>query len=892
MKPRFLIGVDLGTTNCALSYVDMESPDHTVQSFKVPQWDGMGVIESPLLPSFIAFLSKAQIKRQEKRLDFHDRAETVSTLIGQEAKNLGIESPGRVISSAKSWLVHRGIDAESPILPWNSDSIIGKNRISPVNALGQLLSHLKRAWQQNIGNQFGALFADQYVVVTVPASFDTIAQQLTLKAAKQSGFPSETKLLEEPLAAFYAAAHSNPSILEQKGRILVCDIGGGTTDFTLLETCVQEGKYVTKRTKVGPHILLGGDNIDLALAHHLERQFLEKGQQLPSEAWAKLVACARSTKEKALAVETEQDIHISLDIGSGHLFSSTLSTHISRSTVLEIVSAFVPYCSSDASVQEPEISFKEWGLPYAHDCAITRHLAQFLSTTAIDHILFAGGTARSSFIRQRIIETIESWQDQKITMIHHKDHHLAVSLGACCYQLGQQQKGVQVEANYPYNLIIAAEQHGATIGICILSKGQKYGEEVTIDRQFKGLVNRQVQFKLYREDNNKMTVGDIVPLDASTSLVGNLSTKLNAKSKAARAIDIEISCSLHITGILELSCSRTKEHGGESWPITFDLQSKQESTPSSGSLNLQVSLEELSPTINNIFGKGKRPTTSSPKLLPQQLEQILGVKRKDWNLQELRMIWQLISPGMHRRSRSEDHEMVWLNLAGFTLRPGFGTSRDAEYIEDIWNLFASGPAFPKKASNQVQWHIMWRRLAGGLNHWQQEQVFEKIWPLLRKKEDMQPEVYLLAGSLERLEANKKIQLGRLIINDLVYGNKTLLDSKLWCLARLACRWPLYGEISWILRPAIVEQWVAQLLHLNIQQEKHLRMLKMFYSWAGRIVKDREFDLSQNCRETILEKLSLMGASEEQLTSVREYIPMNRHDQNLLFGEELPFGLQL
>ena len=250
-----------------------------------------------------------------------------------------------------------------------------------------------------------------------------------------------------------------------------------------------------------------------------------------------------------------------------------------------------------------------------------------------------------------------------------------------------------------------------------------------------------------------------------------------------------------------------------------------------------------------------------------------------------------MSVGQNRRNRSIDHEATWLNVAGYSLRPGFGHSSDIDFIDDVWPMFRHGPAFPKESRSQIQWLIFWRRLAGGLNNQQQEEIFDKIWPSLRTGNTCSQEDYLLAGSLERLSADKKINLGNLLVRQLLEGEKNALDSRIWCLARVASRHPLYSEISYVLRPAPVNDWIKQISQASFDRNRY-KKLSLFFSWAARMVHDREFDITNSMRDIAIAKLEELGAEETLTHPVRNFVPFETGDKSQMFGEKLPVGLQI
>ena len=422
MNSRFIIGIDLGTTTCSLAYLDTYAVSEGVQQLMIPQWEREdSIINAPMLPSFCFLAPKNLVKKDTFRLPFQPQAEPVKVVLGKYARRQASFTPDRTIHAAKSWLSHRGINARDPILPWHSDTLIGIDRMAPVEVSALLLKHLKYVWDDSLAKfEPDFRFINQQVIITVPASFNEIASQLTLDAAAEAGFNLEhTSLLEEPQAAFYSWRFSraapyhygkndieikqfldskeklNATFPQQEAQqtILVCDIGGGTTDFSLLALNAPKSKALLERVAVSEHILLGGDNIDLRIAYALEEKVKASNGnvRLKSREWAQLVAEARSLKEKCLATKPGEDIDLVVSItGAGaSIIKNSISVAVATSEIKELVlEGFFPFCEgSDQPIQNAS-ALREWGLPFASDSAVTRHLAAFLKNRKVDGVLF------------------------------------------------------------------------------------------------------------------------------------------------------------------------------------------------------------------------------------------------------------------------------------------------------------------------------------------------------------------------------------------------------------------------------------------------------------------------------------------------------------------------
>ena len=428
-----VIGIDLGTTNCALSYTRGD----VVEQFAIPQLVHAGEVrEEPLLPSFLYL-------------------EEGGSIAGILAQKKGLENAGRLVTSAKSWLSHAGVDRTAPILPVNAPQ--GVPRVSPVEASRRYLEHLRDAWNEKHPDD---PFEQRQVLVTVPASFDPVARDLTRQAAELAGY-RDILLLEEPQAAFYSWIERNPGWRELVGVgdvILVIDIGGGTTDFTLIEVREQSGEIALERIAVGEHILLGGDNVDSALAHIVAEQLPRKLDAIQFHA---LWQHCREAKEKLLAPGSranEESITV-LGRGSG-VVGGTIKTKLKRSDLEAVLlDGFLP---SAAITDAPEVrtaALTELGLPFAADAAITRHLAHFLHRQALTptHVLFNGGVLQADLVRERILNVLNGWLPRPVVLLANGDLMQAVARGAAYYGLARQGKGVRVRGGVPRTYYIGIE---------------------------------------------------------------------------------------------------------------------------------------------------------------------------------------------------------------------------------------------------------------------------------------------------------------------------------------------------------------------------------------------------------------------------------------------------
>jgi molecular chaperone DnaK (HSP70) len=551
---KAVIGIDLGTTNCALAYTRGES----VEQFAIPQLVHPGEVrEESLLPSFV-FLDPA------------------GPIVGVLAQKKGLENAGRLVTSAKSWLSHAGVDREAAILPPNAPEGIGK--ISPVEASQRYLIHLREAWNETHPAE---PFDSHQVLVTVPASFDEVARELTLKAAGQAGYGSVI-LLEEPQAAFYAWIERNANWRERVSvgdLVLVIDIGGGTTDFTLIAVKEQAGEIALERIAVGDHILLGGDNIDAALAHQVAQTLPRK---LDAIQFHGLWQQCRAAKEQLLADGAkagEQSITI-LGRGTG-LVGGTIKTKLKREDLQRILlDGFLPLVAMDAAPEGRHASLSEFGLPYAADAAITRHLAHFLHRHAAQptHVLFNGGVLQAKLVRERILEVLNGWLVRPITPLVSDNLMHAVARGAAYYGLARQGNGVRVRGGVPRSYYIGIETAMPAVpgmkpplkALTVVPFGMEEGGGHQIkDRQFALRIGERAQFRLFQSTDRKQdAVGEMLE-EIAPEMEELTPVEVSLPGNAGETVPVTLESLVTETGMLELWFVASD---GRRWKLDFNVR--------------------------------------------------------------------------------------------------------------------------------------------------------------------------------------------------------------------------------------------------------------------------------------------------------------------------------
>ncbi|MFH0351927.1 MAG: Hsp70 family protein [Chromatiales bacterium] len=877
-----------------------------------------------LLPSFYYFATDQEIG---SGLDAAEQAGS-GAIVGAYAHAQMSATPGRVIHSAKSWLAHRGIDREAKILPFASEEVPDAEKLSPVATSGCYLAYLKMAWDMAFADEHDA-FNRQRITITVPASFDEGAQALTRQAACLAGYPEGVRLLEEPQAAFYswteAAAASKrsatmaapyidllPDLAECDQTVLVCDIGGGTTDLSLFRLARAPRDFLDiERIAVSDHLLLGGDNIDLAIAHALEQRVLaDPAARLSRRQWQHLVPQAAALKERMLETEgpAEAVYHVSVPGEGSSLFASALSATLTHAQLHELIlDGFFPYTGRGDRPRARQIGLREIGLPYAADSAVSRHLAGFLNGAEVQAVLFAGGTLSPRFLQERVLSIIAAWQEQRPVGLTLADMSSAIAQGAAYFGALAARSRRRIRAGYARSvyLELQRDERGAIPDlICVLPQGFQEGGRIDLaSHSFKLLLNKPVRFTAYTSTHRSGDrPGAIVPLtDGDFSPLPPLYTTLmladrDFDPRTARELNVAVTLDVELNTLGVLQLALVNRDCSKRWRLEFNLRSAGAESPrETVAGDAGAAPEALAHGIDKIerfYGKKQDfAEKEDVKGLVKDLERIFSQERAQWNLFLLRSLWQALYPGMTRRGRSLAHENTWLYLAGFTLRPGFGSELDAWRMSQIWGCFNLGLSHKKEKSAQSNWWMTWRRVAGGLSAVQQMSLYTTALPLLKRGPQEFSEGTRLLGSLERLPVSAKTELVRYLFDLLLKGKGTNQPHLFWALARLLSRVPLYTSADTVIPAAVVEEYFLKLGALGWKHQG-LQPLVAVFSSACRVTGARALDIHDHIREEVVEKLKREGAKELQWQIVREHHPISSEERNFLFGEELPVGLQL
>ncbi|MBI3784098.1 MAG: hsp70 family protein [Deltaproteobacteria bacterium] len=912
---RYIIGIDLGTTNSAVAYVDSQDGQRQIHSFAVPQLVNEGSIEErPALPSFLYIGGPHDVRPGALALPW-DPQRTYA--VGEFARLQGSRVPGRLVSSAKSWLCHGGVDREAPILPWGAPEDVQK--ISPVEASARYLRHFRETWLQRFPE---APLEKQDVMLTVPASFDEVARELTVEAAKLAGL-ERIVLLEEPQAAFYSWVHRNErdwaNLLRDLHLVLVVDVGGGTTDFSLIAVRHNDGQTSLERLAVGDHLLLGGDNIDVALARMLEPQL---GTKLDSQRWHALTNLCRAAKENLLGPEPPADTTIRLVGRGSSVIGGALSATLRRDEVERLVlEGFFPQTPADAFPRrDARAGLQEWGLPFANEAEVSRHLAAFLQQhrndevgqTWPDAMLFNGGALKPALIRERICGLLGDWSGRAPVILESVDLDLAVARGAAYYGLVRRGLGVRIGggAARSYYIGLAATQPPAdhVDAICLVRRGMEEGEELEItEPALEVIANRGVSFPLYASSTRLGDrAGELIQAqrDTLTELPPIRTVLRFGKKLTSRTLPVHVVSRLTELGTLEVWCkSLTTEHR---WRLQFQL--RDQSTAAAGedvagtheaeTVVNDDNLAAANDALRNVFpqqGSGD----ADPVGLVRRLEETMELGKDAWPVSAIRKLWDVLWEGRTQRGASTAHEARWLNLSGFLLRPGFGAELDEWRVQQLWRIKTEGPCFPKATQVRAEWWNMWKRLAGGLTRPQQMQLHAEVAPYLlprlKNKTKNLPRVgpqeireyWQLMASCERLSSEIKAELGDVLLPAIVKGSAS--DVEVWALGRLGARAPFHGPLNCIVARAVAEKWADTLLGCEWKRPDSTAFALV---QIARCVGDRERDLDETLRHRLAERLRPLPHGTRAARLVNEAVPLEGQERARILDESLPVGLQI
>lgn len=908
---RFVVGIDLGTTHTvvASARIGAEGGAHKreIAVFPIVQHVSAGELEARgLLPSALYAPLEGEVSGP-----YVDGA----WLVGELARARGVAVPGRAVMSAKSWLCHSGVDRLSACLPWGRDDDDGEGegpRLSPVEASARVLAHVRRAWDEAHGD---APLAEQELVLTVPASFDEDARELTLRAALDAGLAP--RLLEEPQAAFYdyLKRHGQAALApllhgRDDALVLVCDVGGGTTDLSLLRLSRGETELLdVARVAVGRHLLLGGDNMDLALAHRLEGRLSTGPERLAAGRFSQLVLACRGAKETLLGTDGPTEVPVTL-LGTGsRLVGGARTTTLTRAEAEEVVlEGFFPSTARDARPDRGRAGLVAFGLPYERDTAIPRHVAAFLERHAHDSdgpaaVLLNGGVFRAERIAERLAAVIGAFCGRAPVVLPHADPDRAVARGAVAHGLALLGDGTRIGGGVARGYYVGLGQRdgGAQQAVCIVPRGAVEGSRhVAHDRQFALVVGRTVRFPLFASDARAHAVGDVVTIDDDAfEPLPPIAARFSGAPTGGE-LRVRIEAELTAIGTLDLACVEAADVPvRRRFRLAFQLREQDDGPPLSttaapASVGRRISADALT-AIERAFGKRSEATPREVKDLVRELERLLG-ERPTWSLELARTIADrlLVQPG--GRHRSAEHERVFWMLAGYCLRPGFGDALDTDRIARLVPLFEGRLAFPGEARGYQQFWIAWRRVAAGLDERSQVVLRDTLDPLLApaerglKRPKRVPlaldDALELAAHLERAPTARRIELGEWLVE----RTWTQRDARLWsAIGRVGARVPTYASLDRVVPASVAERWLERLLR---EPWGELATASEVAVQLARRTGDRARDVSERLRRDVERKLAQAKARDEWLRAVREVVPIDEAARRALYGEGLPVGLRL
>jgi molecular chaperone DnaK (HSP70) len=941
---RYLIGIDLGTTNSAVAYVDTREPvtgdTPPIHVFGIPQLIAEGEVGAvPTLPSFLYFANE-QDAPGSLRLPWEERPDAVA---GVFAREQGALVPGRQVTSAKSWLCHDAVDRTARILPWGAEHT--EQSCSPIEASTRYLVHLRDAWNHSMAAGDDELRLErQDIVLTVPASFDEEARELTVKAARDAGFQNLT-LLEEPLAAFYAwivaRRRALKRYLKDDDLVLICDVGGGTTDFSLIRVQIVDGEIKFERTAIGEHLLLGGDNVDLALARRMIEKLDNPKLSLRQQNALRRQCCA--AKEKLLSDGRLKRVPVNI-LGAGRsVVGGTLSAELTRQEVEEaLIDGFLPITGpGELPARERRSGLRELGLPYASDPAITKHLAAFMTVAGADSsdpqsairnppsamvrpdaILFNGGFFAPAVTRDRVVETVASWFRKKgkqwqPKVLSNEAPESAVAVGAAYYGHVRKSGGLRVSGGSARAYYVGV-QTGARVAdgrvraVCVLPRGTEEGTTLNLEgREFAALANRPVTFTLYSSTTGHDAHGAVVTLNEDeVHCHAPLITTLRY-GKKSRQVELAAQLTMSFTEVGTLELWLKSLNSDHRWRLQFQLRGAQPeieheeeeaATEESQTVISEESLARAESLIRAIFGapagapKLKEDDEAvTPQNLVSRIEAVFGYGKDAWPMVAIRKLCDTLAEVADGRKKSPRHEARWLNLFGFCLRPGFGAPADDWRISQARKIYMAGLGFPRELQCQVEWLVLWRRVAGGLNANQQNELFHRHKVALgvggkklsgRLNTQVEREGWRLLASLEHLPSPTRVALGKELLTKV--KEQPTNQSFLWSLGRLGARIPLYGPLNCVIPAEVAAQWMKSLLRLGeLTPDVASAVVQL-----GARTNDPHRDVETDSRWEAMVRLNEVGLTGALIESLREYVPPGRNDAVRIFGESLPEGLRL
>ncbi|NCB37235.1 MAG: hypothetical protein EOM80_00565 [Erysipelotrichia bacterium] len=903
---RFIIGIDLGTTQCALSYVDLEDKNLKVRNLEIAQLVSGGMLEGlPTLPSVIYLCEEGREFNRPPWMPSNN------LVVGSYARELGFEVPGRFVHSSKSWLCNPRAERQAPILPWQSE--IAEQKISPVDAAAEYLKYMISLWDASIGAKDESFaFLRQKVIVTVPASFDPSARNLTLEAIERAGIKS-VSLIEEPQAAFYDYLQRNPKTmvagLKGVDTVLVIDIGGGTTDFSLIKIIWSADHDYPEfsRLAVGPHLLIGGDNLDLALARKVEAEFRHRGRKLAAKQWLSLLTQSHVAKEQVLSGDQSGPIAFNLaGSGSKVLAGAAKITLDSEEIKKVLIDGFFPLVeASDKPDEDSTLGLSEAGLPFTRDAAVTRHLAAFLRENDVspDAILFNGGTMKADCLRDRLFEILSIWRGQPPVILENPHPTLAVAAGAAYYGLVTLGLGQRIQSGSPVSIYLgigtakssAAGRHVPEQLMCVLPKGSEAEKEYHMADKTLGIdLSRDSAFYLFYTPSPPKAEesGRLIKFNSRRYLP--LPPCILKASTGKGEKQVEIRVKLRETGYLQILCEEVA--GNFSQELRFDIATGEKNAKGASEAPAKrrvpitaAQLKKISQLLDGAFAH-----KIEYNCVFKELETIMGSPRSNWDAEMLRQLFDMFVEREPEFRASQHSLTLWFRLLGFCLRPGFGVQGDVARVDIVWRMIDDEYEYtnPEFWSD---WWVMWKRIAPGLSLERQEALKSRLEPVLfpTKKRDRKDreigqhernQLWRLLGHLERISVAEKERIGWWIAKaPPSYGVDAVA---MHALGRLGARELAYAPDSAMVSQSVANAWVEHLLKKALPGNSYLDSA---LREIGRKTGDRLVQIDDLLRKNILDIMKKKLRKKAFIQPLLKAARLEDKELAEIMGEALPSG---
>jgi hypothetical protein len=881
---RYRIGIDLGTTNCALASVPAESSTgrSRIQPIIQPE-SAHSEVSLETLPSFLHLPPEPD----------------AGWIAGRYARSRAAEIPGRVVSSAKSWLVHHATDRRAKFLPQGTRDLDPADQLSPVGALALLLKKLADAWNATHPE---APLAEQEVAVTVPASFDPAAQQLTLEATREAGFPASTLLLEEPQAAFYAWLETGdpPSTADKNphpGR-------GYRRRHHRLQPVLVRAKTRLRPAAPATH---RGERPPSAR----RRQSRSRPRAFPrGKTRARLATPANLVRPTSRALSQhqrgrpgfphprEKTWPVAVAKPGASLLAGTLRAEVSAKEIERLLlEGFFPPVGAGERPLQAAPGLREMGLPYAKDPAVTRHLADFLrGRPPVDFLLFNGGLTKSPAICNRLVENLSRWQpDHPPKVLENTDPDLAVARGAARFlHLRASGDSSRIEAGASHAYYAAT---GSDSVVCILPQdAPPETQHTAAPPNLRALVGKPASFRILRNPRRPQDEpGSVARLDSEgftelPPLETILTPPGGERVPADPAVRVSLRATLRSTGLLrvELLCAEPGLRWDTPWPLEFHLRGR-----AAGSAKKSVDTSDTVTRAGLQLAALLDPARKTrQKLTANTLftlgEKSLGAKKSDWSGGIVRRLFDLWLDAAPHRHTSAEHEETWLHLAGWFLRPGCGMTGDPERVAALAEILAKAPKFPSGAVRIQRW-ICARRIAAGLDSTQASTLWTVAAAEWKDGAPPTAETALLAGSLETLPAEFRAAVARRI----AFALDAQPNNPAWwkALGRLLSRTLFHAGAEQILPPDLVEEIWNQLRDTDPGESLRPEAAACWLR-AARLTGLRAVDIPKSTRHQIDATLKHWDATEVRRRVLHETVPLAASDQTSLLGEAPPPGLTL